>query len=200
MCVKDDIYSGYTDEELIGLLRGGESVVCDLLLGKYMPLVRKRARLYYLEGGDMEDLLQEGMLGLFKAIREFEPAREASFYTFARLCINNQILSAIEAAGRKKHRALNESVSFEELPDINAGNLVAAGPETLLMEEESAQELLTGINAALSPMERRVLKLYLEGMNYRMIAEKMGIGAKSVDNALQRIKSKVKKYKKGVGQ
>ncbi len=193
---KDELYLKASDEELIKLLREGNSEACDILIRKYMPLVKKSPRFYYLEGGDREDLIQEGMLGLFKAVREYDFKRDSSFYTFAKHCINNQIFSAIEAAGRKKHKALNESVSFEALPDRDIENLVSSNPEAMLVEEESAKELLEYIYGLLSPMEKRVLELYIEGMDYHAIAAKIGKSEKSVDNALQRIKTKVKKTKK----
>ncbi|HIV17425.1 MAG TPA: sigma-70 family RNA polymerase sigma factor [Candidatus Alectryocaccobium stercorigallinarum] len=187
----------YTDNELIEMFRAGDAAVGDHLVEKYKGLVKKKARLYYLEGGDHEDLLQEGMLGLFKAMSEYDPKKEASFLTFAGLCINRQMLSAIEAAGRKKHRALNESVPLEEVGDSASENGISAAldPEAIFMEQETEQELIKRIKENLSPMEYGVLELYLDGLDYRQIAAEMGKSEKSIDNALQRIRGKLKKMR-----
>lgn len=187
----------YSDDELIRKFRSGDISVGDYLVEKYKALVKKKARLYYLEGGDHEDLLQEGMLGLFKAIREYSPEKEASFPTFASLCINRHMLSAIEAAGRKKNRALNEAVSLDAVNDSGTGAAfgIAPDPETIFMEQEAADELLKKIQERLSPMENKVLDLYLEGLDYKEIAKRMEKSEKSIDNALQRIRGKVKNRK-----
>jgi RNA polymerase sporulation-specific sigma factor len=185
----------YSDEELIRLYRGGYPQIGDYIVEKYKPLVKKKARLFFLEGGDHEDLLQEGMFGLFKAMREFDPKKEASFATFASLCVSRQMLSAIEAAGRKKHKALNESVSIDSIGETASTALIGISPdpETILVEQESADELLKSIKEVLSPMEKKVLDLFLEGLDYRQIAARMEKSEKSIDNALQRIRGKVKK-------
>ncbi len=184
-----------SDEEIIELFRGGDASAGDYILEKYKPLVKKRARLYFLEGGDHEDLLQEGMLGLLKAVREYDKERNASFPTFAALCVNRQMLSAIEAAGRKKHKALNESVSLDVIEDASTDeiSMASSDPATLIMEREAAYELRNNINKSLSPMEKSVLELFLDGFDYRQIAHRLGKSEKSIDNALQRIKGKVKK-------
>ena len=184
-----------TDEELIGIYRKGSLDAMTDLIIRYKPLVKNRARLFYLEGGDREDLLQEGMIGLFKAIKEYDAEKEASFATFARLCITRQMLSAIEAAGRKKHMLLNESLSIEQLDEGQIADRVgvADGPEKIFFEQEDSKLLMENINRNLSKMEKQVLELYISGMDYLEIADMMGKSGKSIDNALQRIRNKIKK-------
>lgn len=184
-----------TDEELIGIYRKGSLDAMTDLIIRYKPLVKNRARLFYLEGGDREDLLQEGMIGLFKAIKEYDAEKEASFATFARLCITRQMLSAIEAAGRKKHMLLNESLSIEQLDEGQIADRVgvADGPEKIFFEQEDSKLLMENINRNLSKMEKQVLDLYISGMDYLEIADMMGKSGKSIDNALQRIRNKIKK-------
>lgn len=184
-----------TDEELIGIYRKGSLDAMTDLIMRYKPLVKNRARLFYLEGGDREDLLQEGMIGLFKAIKEYDAEKEASFATFARLCITRQMLSAIEAAGRKKHMLLNESLSIEQLDEGQIADRVgvADGPEKIFFEQEDSKLLMENINRNLSKMEKQVLDLYISGMDYLEIADMMGKSGKSIDNALQRIRNKIKK-------
>lgn len=184
-----------TDEELIGTYRKGSLDAMTDLIIRYKPLVKNRARLFYLEGGDREDLLQEGMIGLFKAIKEYDAEKEASFATFARLCITRQMLSAIEAAGRKKHMLLNESLSIEQLDEGQIADRVgvADGPEKIFFEQEDSKLLMENINRNLSKMEKQVLDLYISGMDYLEIADIMGKSGKSIDNALQRIRNKIKK-------
>ena len=187
-------YDDFTDEELIVRLRGGEADIEDFLMNKYKYLVRKKARVLFLEGGDTEDLLQEGMWGLFKAIREYQPDRGASFATFADVCIRRQLYSAIAAAGRNKHRPLNESLSLSEMEENKVH--LSAGPESdpeyVVLREEEQAELQKKVWEALSPLEKKVLELYLSGMDYLQIAEKLGRTGKSIDNALQRIRNKIK--------
>lgn len=182
------------DEELIRLYREDDAAAMSELIMRYKPLVKNRARLFYLEGGDREDLLQEGMIGLFKAVKEFDCQKEASFATFARICITRQMLSAIEAAGRKKHIFLNESLSLEQLDEVQLADRagVADGPEKIFFEQENIKQLIASINKKLSPMEKRVLELYISGMDYIEIADTMNKSVKSIDNALQRIRNKMK--------
>ncbi len=184
-----------SDEELIKLYREDDDASMSELIVRYKPLVKNRARLFYLEGGDREDLLQEGMIGLFKAVKEFDSQKEASFATFARVCITRQMLSAIEAAGRKKHVFLNESLSLEQLSEVQLADRagVADGPEKIFFEQENIKQLIASINKKLSPMEKRVLELYISGMDYIEIADAMNKSIKSIDNALQRIRNKIKK-------
>ena len=189
MSVSD--YSGKTDEELVEMLRAGDPDVEDFLMNKYKNLVKSRARQLYLEGGDREDLLQEGMWGLFKAIREYRPDREASFFTFAELCITRQMYSAITSAKARKNSVLNESLSLSDINEYSAG--LAEGPEDKMLAIENEEELKKRIKAKLSPLENKVLDRFLAGMDYKQIAEELGKPPKSIDNALQRIKLKIRK-------
>lgn len=182
-------YKEYKDEELICRLRAGESAIEDYLLEKYKPIVKKRSRMLYLVGGDTEDLIQEGMIGLFKAIRDFEPERGTLFAGFAKLCIERQLYTAIESAGRMKHAPLNGYVSLSE---ENEG-LVDRGVEDVVVERENYQQMYEKAQEFLSKMEKEVLELYLEGNDYTEIAKMLGKTDKSIDNALQRIKAKIRK-------
>ena len=185
-------YETYTDEQLIEMLRAGDARVEDFLMDKYKSLVRSRARKLYLEGGDTEDLLQEGMWGLFKAVREYDPEKAASFRTFAELCMTRQMYTAIAKASQKKHEMLNRYVSLSMEDENTEVCVPAPGPEELVVERAGADELLENIKKALSPMETKVLDLYLSGMDYHEIAAALKKSDKSVDNALQRIRSKAK--------
>ena len=153
---------------------------------RYNRLVRICSRPFFLAGGDSEDLIQEAMFGLLKAIREFDPTRDVSFHTFAEVCIRNRIRSAVSAAGGGKHAPLNNSVPMEpSLLDVSLG------PEDSLILREEDDERLQQLNTRLSPLERQILELFLTGLSYREIGEKVGRSAKSVDNAVQRIRRKV---------
>ncbi|MDY5114243.1 MAG: sigma-70 family RNA polymerase sigma factor [Bilifractor sp.] len=191
--MKNSEYEGVPDEELIRRLRGGETVIEDFLLEKYKKTVRSLARELYLAGGDREDLLQEGMLGLFKAIRDYNPDENASFRTYAGLLISRQMYTAVLSASRQKHRPLNSSISISELQDNRKDAELGAAdsPENILIDFENARNLRDEINQALSRMEREVLELYLDGMDYQEIAGRMNRTPKSIDNALQRIRGKV---------
>ncbi len=192
-------YETLSDEALIEQLRGGDREIMDFLMEKYKNLVRRHANTMFLLGGDTDDVIQEGMIGLFKAIRDFDPAMKSTFFHFADLCISRQIYTAIEAASRKKHGPLNSYISLYEsdrgLNDEQNPMLLQAdvltNPEELVIGEENAKQFLKTVRESLSNMENQVLSLYLEGMNYRQIAEKMGRDEKSIDNALQRIRSKI---------
>lgn len=182
-----------TDEQLLVLAQQGDETSETILLEKYKPLVRSRARELFLAGGDHDDLLQEGMLGLFKAIRSYDSARGISFGAYARVLISRQIGRAILAAQRQKHHPLNQSVSLTEIEERQGDGVLgtAASPETILLELENTRELRAQIDALLSPMERKVLEQYLLGYDYLQIAEAMKKPTKSIDNALQRIRRKV---------
>ncbi len=182
-----------TDEELVERLRKEEAGCMDVLIERYKRQVRNQARTLYLIGGDGDDLIQEGMLGLFKAIRDYRPEREASFEAFARLCISRQIYSAIQAAGRQKHAPLNTYVELSNRLDAREGGPQGKSPEELLIDRENIQGLQEEIRKPLSPMEREILRYYLEGESYTEIASRMNKTPKSVDNAIQRIKRKLKK-------
>lgn len=195
-------YSDCTDEELIIRLRDGEDPVTDFIMEKYKNLVKSKAKSMYILGADTEDLIQEGMIGLFKAIRDYDCGRDASFYTFADLCISRQIYTAVRASGRKKHAPLNgyislygnaggsdETLLVNILPVVDGGN-----PEKMVIDRENLENLEHVIDEQLSQMEKEVLDLYMTGMSYTEIAKVLGRDLKSTDNALQRIRSKLKKY------
>ncbi len=193
------VYQNLKDEELIEQLRLGDERIMDFILDKYKPLVRKKANTMYLIGGETEDLIQEGMIGLFKAIRDYNEEKESSFYHFAELCINRQIYTVVEAYNRKKHAPLNTYVSLysgtNEDGVVLADALTAGGaenPEQMMIEQENLILFLENLKERLSKMERQVLDYYLAGLNYQQIAEQMGKTSKSIDNALQRIKAKAK--------
>ena len=193
-------YEAFSDEELIEKLRQGEDDITDYILEKYKPLVRKKTNAMYLIGGETEDLIQEGMIGLFKAIRDYKPDKDASFYHFAELCINRQLYSALEAWNRKKHQPLNSyiSLSEQEHPDAVAAELLVdkeSGPEQTVIEQEVWEEYKKRLAQKLSRMENQVLQYYLDGNHYIQIAEMMGKSPKSIDNALQRIRQKIRQMK-----
>ena len=193
---------GPDDEFLVALAKNGRTDAYDQLVRRYRRFVRVKSSSYFLLGGDADDLMQEGMLGLFKAIRDYRPEREASFRGFAELCITRQIITAVKTATRNKHTPLNQYVSFSQTP-------AAAGPdsETTLEEVlpgpsvrdpanqviagEELESLVACLTSVLSELESRVLALYLDGHSYEVIGEKLDCDTKTVDNALQRVKRKV---------
>ena len=178
-----------TDEELIELLRKGCLEVQEYLLEKYKPFVKSKSRVLFLVGGDKEDLIQEGMIGLFKAIRDFNPENGAPFAAFAKLCVERQLYTAIESAGRLKNAPLNAYISLSE----ESENLMDGGIEDVVIEKASYQQMYENMQEYLSAMEKEVLELYLEGKDYTEIAKLLGKTDKSIDNALQRIKGKIRK-------
>ncbi len=181
------------DEELLTLIREGEADCMDILIERYKRQVRNQARALYLIGGDSDDLIQEGMLGLFKAIRDYSPEKSASFEAFARLCISRQLYSAVQAAGRMKHAPLNTYVELSEQLERQEDRPKGKSPEELLIDRENTQGMQEQIERLLSPMEQEILRSYIEGESYTEIAKRMGKKAKSIDNALQRIRRKLKK-------
>lgn len=186
-------YQKCTDEELLTRLRTGETEIQDYLMEKYKNLVRTKARAMYLIGGDTDDLIQEGMIGLFKAIRDYDEAKESSFQTFARLCIDRQLYRAIEASNRLKNQPLNSYISLSDA--TSEENLVQnweSSPESIILDRENTDHLFRRIRKACSAFENHVLDLYIKGNDYRKIAEMMDKPPKSIDNALQRIRAKVK--------
>ena len=200
-------YEKQTDEELIRGLRSGDSKIMDYLLAKYKPLVLKKARAMYLLGGENEDLIQEGMIGLFKAVRDYREEEKASFYSFAGLCISRQMYSAVESANRKKHMPLNSYVSLYEnnqaenkkappLIDLIPGD-AQNDPEVQFLGKEYSELFQEQLWEQLSPLETKVLVLHLQGSNYRAIAERIDRSPKTVDNALQRIRFKAGKLLDG---
>lgn len=186
-------YRQCSDEELIERLRNGESEISDYLMEKYKGTVKKRARAMYLIGGETDDLIQEGMIGLFKAVQDYRPDREASFRTFAGLCIDRQLYSAVKNSTRQKHIPLNSYVSLSEEEESGSlEGLWSENPEALVIDRENTGILEKEISKALSPMENKVLDYYLRGYGYVQIAEIMGKTPKSIDNALQRIRGKIR--------
>ena len=194
-------YNLLSDEELISRLREGHEDIRDYLMEKHKNLVRKKARALYLIGGDNDDLIQEGMIGLYKAIRDFDPERGASFHTFADLCISRQLYTAVQASRRQKHQPLNSYVSLSDSDNEEqtssraayAGNYARnRNPEELFIARENLEDMEELIEKKLSRFEREVLRYYLSGMNYSQIADTLGKSSKATDNALQRIKKKIK--------
>ena len=197
-------YSVYTDEELICRLRDGEEAIVDYIVKKYKNLVRKNARNMYILGAEEQDLIQEGMIGLFNAIKDYDSGRDASFFTFADLCISRRMYNAIKASKREKHTPLNNYVSlYGDNDDKNLDGksgvieLLSAGeisnPENLLIDQENVKQIQEIVDKELSAFEKQVFDLYITGMKYVQIAKVLGRDEKSTDNALQRIKSKLKK-------
>ena len=194
-------YGNSSDEELILRLRDGEEAITDYIMDKYKNMVRSKAKSMYILGGDSEDLIQEGMIGLFKAIRDYREERETSFFHFAELCITRQIYSAIEASNRKKHAPLNSYVSFYSEVSEEGQPLAeyleserSDNPEQRMIDQENFELFLKKVRQSLSKMECEVLDDYLSGLNYQQIAEKMKKSPKAIDNALQRIKTKIRVF------
>jgi RNA polymerase sigma factor, sigma-70 family len=185
------------DEELCRLAGEGDRFAEELLITRYTRLVRTCARPFFLIGGDSEDLTQEGMIGLVNAVREYDAAKEASFRTFAEICIRNRLYSVLRAAARDKHLPLNQSVSLDTpFFDSNSytsgtNNLAERDPEDFLIDREHTKSLLSGVRKQLSEFEAKILGYYLDGLSCREIAETVGKSPKSVDNAVQRIRRKM---------
>lgn len=198
-------YQNETDEMLIERLRDGERDITDYIMNKYKNLVRSKAKSMYILGADNEDLIQEGMIGLFKAIRDYDAGRDTSFFTFADLCISRQMYTAVQASNRKKHMPLNSyislySTSHEEETGKESEKFInflgldtQKDPEQLLIDKENVLSLEKKIEEELSAFEKQVLDLYLTGMTYTQIARVLGRDEKSTDNALQRMKAKIRK-------
>lgn len=182
------------DERLCALVAQGSAEAEDVLVFRYSRLVRACARPLFLAGGDSEDLIQEGMVGLLNAMRTYDRDRQAQFRTYAEVCIRSRLVSAVRAAGRDKHSPLNNYISFETpLFDTAAGYPSAQGdnPEDVLIDREDWEERMSALKGQLSGFEAKILQLYLSGLSYGEIAHHMGRSAKSVDNAVQRIRRKV---------
>lgn len=196
-------YIDSSDEQLIAAFREGDAEVMDYLMEKYKNLVRKRANALYLIGGETEDLIQEGMIGLFKAVRDYREDKDASFASFAELCVTRQMYTAVEASRRKKHTPLNTYIPLDvSSHDQKDGlyqeieqKLISPNPETIFIDLETQRQFFFRLQKQLSKMEQQVLAFYLDGLNYHQIAERMDKPAKSIDNALQRIRGKVKNVK-----
>jgi len=196
------LFEKKTDEELIGEIMAGNTAAMDFLMDKYKNLVRSKAKTLFLVGADKEDLIQEGMIGLYKAIRDFDAGKEATFRSFAELCISRQMYTAIKSSNTKKNQPLNNYVSFDSMvltegvdgPVENMLGLEAekiSNPEQMVIDKESASVLEYTLVGRLSKMEREVLFYYLRDFNYQQIAQAMKKEPKAVDNALQRIKKKL---------
>ncbi len=191
-----------TDEEIAKLAQNGDGLALEFLLNKFKNFVRSKARSYFLIGADHEDIVQEGMIGLYKAIRDFKPEKLASFKAFAELCITRQIITAIKTATRQKHIPLNSYVSlnkpiYDEESDRTLLDVITEGsvanPEETLISRENYTILKDEIDKQLSDLEKRVFDSFLDGRSYQQIAVELGKHVKSIDNALQRIKRKVEK-------
>ncbi|KXH80973.1 RNA polymerase sigma-H factor [Sporosarcina sp. HYO08] len=196
-------FTGLSDGEVITIIHEGNMDALDYLISKYQSLVSLKARSYFLIGGDREDIVQEGMIGLYKAIRDFREDRLSSFKAFAELCITRQIITAIKTATRQKHIPLNTSVSldkpvFDEESDRTLLDVIAGptldDPEDLMIHKENFIQMEEEMNKVLSALEKEVLALYLEGQSYQEISDELNRQVKSVDNALQRIKRKLERY------
>lgn len=196
-------YAEFTDEELITMLREGDLQVEEYLMNKYKNLVLSSAKSMYILGAEQEDLIQEGMIGLFKAIRDYDFGRDAVFFTFAKLCITRQIYTAVQASGRKKHMPLNTYISFysEVEQEKNGKKMELSGvleseektPEENVIDQENVEYIEQIIRLQLSSMERQVLDLYMTGMALSEVSKILGIDEKSADNAIQRAKAKIRK-------
>ena len=202
---KEQIYKNAKDEELVLMAQNGDDAAQDYLLDKYKSLVRAKSRAYFLIGADSEDIIQEGMIGLYKAVRDYNEEKNTSFRSFAELCVNRQMITAIKAATRQKHQPLNSYVSlnkpvYEEESEqtymdflqSSSGSLL--NPEALLIGQENKSFLEDQMVKNLSSFETRVLVLYLQGRSYFEIANVLDKPEKSIDNALQRVKKKLEKF------
>ena len=190
-----------SDEELAQSAINGERAAEDVLCTRYKNMVRRKARPYFLIGADREDIIQEGMIGLYKAIRDYNAGVGASFRAFAEICVHRQIITAVKASTRNKHKPLNSSVSLQspafgdaEQTLMDVFPLTAESPEDAFITKETAGDIAKGIEDSLSPLEKRALALYLEGRSYRESAQLLNCSPKTVDNALQRVKRKLSCY------
>lgn len=199
----DKKFEQFEDEELVERVHQGDSDALDFLIHKYQNFVRAKARSYFLVGADREDIIQEGMIGLYKAIRDFKEDKLTSFKAFAELCITRQMITAIKTATRQKHIPLNSYVSLDKpiyddesdrtLMDVIFGTK-ATDPEELIINREEVDDIEIKMTELLSDLERKVLVLYLDGRSYQEISEELNRHVKSIDNALQRVKRKLERY------
>jgi RNA polymerase sigma-H factor len=196
------------DLQLVLKARNGSSVAMDQLIRRYTSFVRLKASSYFLAGGDSEDLIQEGLVGLYKAVRDFRPDKETSFRSFAELCVTRQIITAIKTATRFKHAPLNTYVSFSHTPagqegdgDVTLGDALPGpsvnDPSVRVISTEELQALVGCLSSSLSSLEADALRLYLEGSSYEQMAEELGCDTKTIDNALQRVKRKILTHQQG---
>jgi RNA polymerase sporulation-specific sigma factor len=199
--VKGPSRSQVDDGFLIALAKQGDRIAYDRLVRRYHGFVRLKASSYFLAGGDSDDLIQEGLVGLYKAIRDFRSDRESSFRNFAELCITRQIITAVKTATRNKHTPLNQYVSFSATPagageDVPTLDQLLPGPTVhdpanQVISSEELRSLVGCLSSALSELESRVLTLYLDGYSYEQVGDRLKCDTKTVDNALQRVKRKV---------
>ena len=202
--MKQEKFGQASDEELILMYRDGEEEAAAYLMNKYKNLVRKKAGSMYILGADREDLIQEGMIGLFKAVRDYDMGRDVNFYTFADLCISRQMYTAVQASNRQKHLPLNSYISIysqwfgkeETDEELVLANVLPSekekNPEEMVIEQESMEQMENAILKELSELEKQVFELHLTGMTYTEIAKVLGRDEKSTDNALQRMKAKIR--------
>ena len=205
-------YENISDEDIVMLIREGDTLAMDYLISKYKNLVRKKAKALYLIGGDHEDLIQEGMIGLYKAIRDYQREKEASFLTFADLCISRQIYTAIKSSNTKKNQPLNNYISIDSSnysDDVESTDSAVSfietlaharimNPEEMFIDKENTSLLEKELYERLSNFERQILNLYMQDYNYSKIGEILNKEPKSVDNALQRIRKKLNQILKEI--
>ncbi len=199
----DARFAGLTDENIVAMAQGGDNAAIEYLLNKYKNFVRSKARSYFLIGADHEDIVQEGMIGLFKAVRDYQQDKLSSFRAFAELCVTRQIITAIKTATRQKHVPLNSYVSlnkpiYDEESDRTLMDVIiesrAQSPEELIIGREDMDAMRGRVDKVLSGLEQDVLGAYLDGKSYQEIADKLGRHVKSIDNALQRVKRKLERF------
>jgi len=192
-----------SDEALIGLVNKGNEAAQEYILNKYKSVVKSKARAYFLIGADREDIIQEGMIGLYKAVRDYQPDRHSSFRGFADLCINRQMITAVKTATRQKHMPLNSYVSLNKqvFDDETVHTYMDmlkecenANPESMIISRENLNYIESNLSKILSVLELKVLSLYLTGKTYAEIGEILEKPEKSIDNALQRVKKKIEKF------
>lgn len=206
--MNEEKFKQATDEEIILMYRDGEENAASFIMNKYKNLVRKKASSMYILGADRDDLIQEGMIGLFKAVRDYDMGRDVNFYTFADLCVSRQMYTAVQASNRQKHLPLNTYISIYSQPsnpEEGAGEFPImdtltsqkeTNPEEMVIEQENVEQIEHAILKELSEFEKQVFELHLTGMTYAEIAKVLGRDEKSTDNALQRMKTKIRRLLK----
>lgn len=200
MIQEEKKYQVLTDEEIVSLAQRGDRRASEYITTKYMPYVRNKSRAYFLVGGEVEDIMQEGLIGLYEAVKDYSADKQAAFKTFMDICVTRQIMTALKAASRQKHIPLNTYISLnkpmyqEETDKSYIEILVTAkqeDPEALLIDEEKTSEINIEIKRSLSDFEYQVLRLYLQGVSYVHIAKVLEKEEKAIDNAIQRIRKKL---------
>ncbi|HCC06544.1 MAG TPA: RNA polymerase sporulation sigma factor SigH [Clostridiales bacterium] len=195
-------YKRVTDEQILEWIYNEEKYAMDELIDRYKDFVKKKARVYFLVGADSDDIIQEGMIGLYKAIRDYKTEKQSSFKTFASMCIDRQMITAVKSATRNKHKFLNNYISLnklesdEDTEDISLIDILVkegSNPEKLLLVKENIKNIQEKIKDNLSEFEKKILNMYLKGAKYIEIATELNVTVKSVDNCVQRIKTKLSK-------